>query len=235
MNALIIDIETTGEEWKDIDQQTKDVLVNRVTRWHPELEAEAETLAQNDLGFSPFTGEIIAIGLLDADTAKGAVYFQAPNKKVATQEKDGIKLQSRTEKEMLEQFWLLAERYSHFVTFSGRAFDIPFIMLRSAVHGVKPTKDLMRGRYLYQSAPNAVHVDLYDQLSFYGAMNRLGGLHLACRAFGIKTPKDGAIDGAAVPEFYKQKKYQEIAEYNARDLIATRELYQKWQRLLSFS
>lgn len=234
MSALIIDIETVGEQWEEIDEQTREVLTGRVTRFHPDLsEEEAQEIVISELGATPFTGEIVALGVLDAETDKGAVYFQSPNNE-KEEEIDGVKLKAATEKAMLEKFWELAERYTHFITFSGRQFDIPFIMIRSAVHGIRPTKDLMRGRYLYQQSTNAVHIDLYDQMNFYGSFPRLGGLHLATRAFDIETPKDGQIDGSKVGEYFRDKKCKEIAEYNARDIHATRELYLKWKKYLSF-
>ncbi|HSX42024.1 MAG TPA: ribonuclease H-like domain-containing protein [Candidatus Saccharimonadales bacterium] len=235
MAALIFDIESAGEDWTKIDEHTKKLLVERITRWHPEIEEEtAMESAQNDLGFSPFTGEIVALGVLDSDTDKGAVYFQDNGKKVPDKEIDGVKLTAYSEKEMLLKFWELTDRYTEFVSFSGRNFDIPFIMLRSAIHGIRPKKDLMRGRYLYQQSPQAIHIDLYDQLKFYGAITHIGGLHLACRAFGIETPKDGEIDGSQITEYFRAGKIQQIAEYNARDLHATRLLYKKWKELLAF-
>jgi hypothetical protein len=57
---------------------------------------------------------------------------------------------------------------------------------------------------------------------------------LACRAFGITTPKDGEIDGSKVGQFFKDKKYLDIARYNARDLASTAQLYEKWKQFLSF-
>ncbi len=236
MSALVVDIETAGEDWSNIDDQTKKVLIDRVTRWHPEIDDDDATeSAQNDLGISPFTGEIVALGVLDTATSKGAVYYQAPAlKSDPGGAVEGVKLATLGEKAMLEKFWELSTRYEEFVTFSGRTFDIPFLFIRSAIHNLRPSKDLMRGRYLYQQAPNARHIDLYDQLRFYGSMAHLGGLHLACRAFGIETSKDGEIDGAKVGEYFKAKKYQEIAEYNARDIIATAELYRRWQKFLAF-
>lgn len=235
MASLIVDIETAGEDWSKIDAQTQKVLVERINRLKANLaEEESEELAEAELGFSPYTGEIVALGLLDYESAKGAVYYQAGDKKVSDKVQDGVKLSVLGEAEMLTKFWELSERYTEFITFSGRTFDIPFIMIRSAILGVKPKKDLMRGRYLYQQSPSAIHIDLHDQLSFYSAIPRLGGLHLACRAFGIETPKDGVIDGSLVPEFYRQGKFEEIAEYNARDLLATRLLYEKWKKYLAF-
>jgi len=233
MSSLIIDIETIGEEWSKIDDQTKKVLVERVKRWHPEMGEDAETTAEGELGVSPFTGEIVALGVLDSETSKGAVYYQSPKEREST-EIEGVKLTVTSEKSMLEKFWALSANYSEFVTFSGRTFDIPYIMLRSAILGIRPAKDLMRGRYLYQQSPNAAHIDLYDQLRFYGSISHLGGLHLACRAFGIETPKDGEIDGSKVGQYFREGKCKEIAEYNARDLHSTRELYRHWKKYLAF-
>lgn len=235
MAALIFDIETVGEDWAAIDEQTQKHLAERITRTDPKIGNEDSIeLAESNLGLSPYTGQIIAIGVLDSDTQKGAVYYQAPDSKIAGREVDGIKLNVTNEKDMLIKFWELAERYTEFVSFSGRTFDLPYLMIRSAIHGLKPSKDLMRGRYMYQQAPNALQIDLRDQLCFYGAISGLGGLHLACRAFGIVTPKDGQIDGAKVGEYFKNGKYEAIAEYNARDLVSTRLLYLKWKQFLAF-
>lgn len=234
MSALVVDIETAGEDWQKIDRQTQNALTDRAKKWRPDSEEDPEDTAMSELGLSPLTGEVVALGVLDVETNKGAVYFQAPGQTIALSEHDGVKLCQQTEKELLEKFWQLSERYTHFVTYNGRTFDIPYLMIRSAIHGLKPTKDLMRNRYLTNQAGNAWHIDLFDQFRFYGSLNGFGSLHLACRAFGIKTPKDGLIDGSKVSEYFHAGRYQEIAEYNARDLFATSELYKKWRATLSF-
>lgn len=234
MPALIIDIETVGENYDALDDSTKDVL----TRWiEKEAENEEEYRVQLEelkqgLGFSPLTGEIVAIGVMDYDTKKGAVYYQAPGTDSVVAEEKGIQFKPMTEKAMLEQFWKTALSYKEFVTFNGRGFDIPFLMIRSAIHGIRPTRDLMEGRYLYQQR-SAVHVDLFDQLTFYGATKKKGGLHLWSRAFGIPSPKAGGVTGDDVSALYQAKKFLEIAKYNVGDLIATRELYDKWKTYLN--
>ena len=111
---------------------------------------------------------------------------------------------------------------------------MPFLMVRSAVHGIRPSKDLMRSRYLYQQDPHAVHIDLYDQLSFYGAVRRKGSLHLWSRVFEITSPKAGGVTGDDVGKLFKEKKFMEIAKYNAGDLYATKELYDKWDKYFVF-
>lgn len=192
MASIVIDIETAGEDWQEIDTKTQEVLIKKASYQTNVTDLTPEEFAQEQLAVSPLTGEIVALGLLDVETSKGAVYYQAPNKSIADEEYQGLKLKVSSEKEMLTRFWELSERYTHFVTYSGRQFDIPYLFIRSAIHGIRPAKDLMRGRYLYQQSPNAVHVDLYDQLSFYGSM-RIGSLHTVCRAFGIESPKsDGS-------------------------------------------
>ena len=82
-NKLVIDIETIGEDFESLDETTKENL----TRWikkDSDTEDEYKIALQdlkNGLGFSPLTGEVVAIGLLDYYKNKGAVYYQAPGQK----------------------------------------------------------------------------------------------------------------------------------------------------------
>ena len=82
MPKLVFDIETIGEDFDLLDETTQAVL----TRW---LKKESENEAdykialedfKNGLGFSPFTGQIAAIGVLDVDKNRGAVYYQNSGK-----------------------------------------------------------------------------------------------------------------------------------------------------------
>jgi DNA polymerase elongation subunit (family B) len=235
-NKLVIDIETIGEDFDSLDRATKENLTHWIKRdsdSEDEYKLALEDL-KNGLGFSPLTGEIVAIGLLDYHKNEGGVYYQAPGQKNEEVKEDGISFKQMTEEEMLRKFWELAERYQVFITFNGRAFDIPFLVTRSAIKGIRPTKDLMRGRYLYQNNPDALHIDLAEQLSFYGATRRKGSLHLWSRAFGIPSPKSGGITGDDVGPLFKKKKFLEIAKYNVGDIRATRLLYEKWEKYLAF-
>jgi len=233
MSTLIFDIETIGEEWNGLDETTQHVLtrwVDRTAKTEEERDAGLKDLREG-LGFSPLTGEVVAIGLYDLEREKGVVYYQA-EERVDDYEIGEYTLKVRTEKEMLKDFWDGASAYDTFVTFNGRCFDVPFLNLRSAIHGMRPSKDLMEGRYLYQQK-HARHIDLQDQLTFYGAMFRKPSLHLFCRAFGIKSPKAEGVAGDDVAELFSLKKFRDIAEYNVRDVIATTELYKKWLECLA--
>ena len=169
-----------------------------------EYERALEEL-KSGLGFSPLTGQIVAIGVLDYDKNQGVVYFQAPGENFKEFQEGNVTFKPCLEKEMLENFWKGAEKYNEFITFNGRGFDAPFLAVRSAVHKIKATKDLMSNRYLNSQKFGAVHIDLFDQLTFYGATRRKGGLHLWCRAFGITSPKAQGVTGDDVAQLFKEK------------------------------
>ncbi|MBI5306615.1 ribonuclease H-like domain-containing protein [Candidatus Wolfebacteria bacterium] len=228
-SKIIFDIETIGVDFDALDETTQDSL----TRWikkestdEKDYQIALEEL-KSGLGFSPLTGEIVVIGVLDYAKNQGAVYFQAPNQEIGDFQEGNFKFKQMTEKEMLEHFWTLASKCGEFITFNGRGFDVPFIIVRSAVHGVRPTRNLMEGRYLYQQR-DCKHIDLQDQLTFYGATRKKGSLHLWSNVFGIKSPKADGVTGDDVGRLFKEKKFLDIARYNIGDLVATKELYDKW-------
>ncbi|MCA9363986.1 ribonuclease H-like domain-containing protein [Candidatus Kaiserbacteria bacterium] len=234
MATLIFDIETVGEDWSVLDETTQHVLsrwVDRTAKNNDEHEAQMKDLREG-LGFSPLTGEVVAIGLYDLERRQGVVYYQNGGADDTESEDGEYVFKTRCEREMLEDFWEGAKEYDTFVTFNGRGFDVPFLNLRSAIHGIRPTHDLMDGRYLYQQK-QVRHVDLQDQLTYYGAMHRKPSLHLFCRAFGIESPKAEGVAGDDVAELFRGKQFRDIARYNARDVAATTELYEKWLTYLA--
>lgn len=234
MATLIFDIETVGESWNEFDEVTQKVL----TRWIDRVAKTEEDKAnqykdlKSELGFSPLTGFVVAIGLYDVERQQGAVYYTGEGNEIDERVGDYV-FKQRSEKEMLEDFWEGARSYDTFVTFNGRSFDVPFLLHRSVAHLVKPTQNLMSGRYLYQQR-TVRHVDLQEQLTFYGAMHRRPSLHLFCRAYGIKSPKGNGVSGDEVSTLYKNKQFLNIAKYNMDDVIATTALYEKWDRYLSW-
>jgi DNA polymerase elongation subunit (family B) len=235
MSRLVFDIETVGEDFAGMDDTTREAVTKRARKEASNEEELEQMVAEVESGFalSPLTGEIVAIGVLDADSMKGAVYFQAPGENIAESEENGIKLVPMTEAEMLSQFWELSRSASEFVGFNSRGFDAPFLMARSAINGITPSVDLMSDRY---GRFGVKHTDLYDQLSFYGASRFAhGSLHMWCRAFGIKSPKEGEVKGSEVSTLFKEKRYLDIARYNMGDIVATKELYDRWTKHLKFS
>lgn len=219
-----------------MDETTKENLTHWMKRESysdDEYETALKDL-EDGLGFSPLTGQVVAIGVLDAEREKAAVYYQPANVDDTDFEEGNCKYEALSEEAMLKKFWDIATKYEIFVTFNGRGFDVPFLWARSAIHNIKPTKNLMANRYLNYQPWNAKHIDLLDQLSFYGSVRRKGSLHLWTRAFGIESPKAQGVTGDDVRRLFKEGQYKEIAKYNARDLWATLELYRRYQQFFVF-
>ncbi|MGC2062497.1 MAG: ribonuclease H-like domain-containing protein [Thermodesulfovibrionales bacterium] len=181
---------------------------------------------KDSLSFYPLTGEIIAIGMYNPDSGRGTVFFQNNSDPLLPFEDEGITYETGTEEEIIKKFWDTIKTYKQFVTFNGRGFDCPFIMVRSAVHRIKPLRDLMPNRYGDQ------HIDLFDQLTCYGATRRKFSLDMWCRTFGIKSPKADGITGFDVKDLYRSGKYSDIARYCAGDLKATAELFSVWEKYI---
>ncbi len=223
MSRIIFDIETVGVDFDSLEPSTQEYLLK-----YAETD-EDEVKVRESLSFYPLTGEVAAIGMLNPDSNKGAVFFQTPGDLLLPFEDDGIRFECGTEKEILEKFWSTIKTYDSFITFNGRGFDCPFLMIRSAVNGVKPTRDLMPNRY------NGAHIDLLDQLTFYGAAKRRFSLDMWCKTFNIKSPKAEGITGYEVAALFKAKRYVDIARYCAGDIRATKELFLIWENRIKFS
>lgn len=233
MSTLIFDIETVGESWNDLDEATQDALSRWVIKSTKDKDQRKVFMSdlQEGLGFSPLTGKIVTIGLYDKERKQGAVYYTGDGGEVDFIHGEYV-LKQRSEKEMLEDFWEGAKSYDTFVSFNGRSFDVPFLLHRSVVNDVVPTALLEDKRYLSMQK-EVHHVDLLDQLTFYGAMSRKPSLHLFCRAYGIPSPKTDGISGDDVAVLFSRGRYRDIALYNARDVKATALLYEKWLTYLA--
>lgn len=222
MSKVIVDIETIGVDFNSFDQKTQEYLLK-----FSENEEDEKRIKKN-LALYPLTGEIVTIGMLNPETNKGVILFQDKKSKTEKFEESGIIYEAGTEKEILEKFWEMVKTYNQVVTFNGRGFDAPYLALRSAVHKIRPTKNLMGYRY-----DSKEHCDLMEQLTFYGAVRKYT-LDFYAKAFGIKSSKEEGVDGSMVDEMYKNGKYLDIARYCARDLFTTKELFEIWEKYLKF-
>lgn len=131
------------------------------------------------------------------------------------------------EKTLLAGFWETATKFDRLVSFNGRSFDGPFLAVRSAIHGLAPSRNLSGYRYSVDS-----HVDLMEILTFQGAAGTRPSLHAACVAFGIPSPKSAEMHGYAVGDAYAQGRLPEILDYCRRDVDATAELLRRLEPTL---
>jgi hypothetical protein len=182
----------------------------------------------------PFTAQIICIAMINADTGRGQVLFIAEDYEPSADEEGKVEfIPCVDESELITAFWDVSKHYDSIITFNGRAFDIPFLYLRSAVLNVPILSRNWLG-YRFQTNP---HCDLAEQLSFYGVSGREGAarkftLDFYCRAFGIVSPKSFGVTGVDMNRLMTEGKHQEIAEYCLRDVQATLELHAIWKSRL---
>ena len=219
MKRLVIDIETVGIPWEEHDPYVREYLIRGLN------EGDAEA-ARSAGGLSPFRGRIIAIGVINIEDGRSCAMYEVPGQTDLRIEKAGPRTYiSGTERQILQKFWEFFENDSRFITFNGRQFDGPFLMIRSAVNGVIPKRDLVGYRYGFH--PNC---DLREALNFFGTVNARQfkfNLDLACKTFGVETSKGEGLDGRSVEAWYRAGRHREIAEYCLDDVRATKELYEK--------
>ncbi len=218
---MIIDIETLGFPLESFDAVRQEYLLK-----FAESEEERAEAVQK-LSLYPTTAHVITIGMMNPDTEHGKIMVQAEGLLDGHSDDGSIQFISGNEKEILEQFWQDIGHYDQFVTFNGRGFDCPFLMLRSAILQIQPTRNLMPYRY-----DASIHCDLLEQFTFYGALRKFN-LDFYCKAFGIESPKEQGITGLDMKRLIEEKRFKEIAEYNLRDLKATAELFRRWEKSLN--
>ncbi len=216
MKTVVFDIETVSRPWLELDALQR----GRLTRW---AEDHEDFLRRKEGGaLSPYTGKVIVIGMLNPESGQGKVWYEAAERQEAKSEDGFFEYVGCGEKEMLAEFWLALSRFERFVSFNGRAFDGPFLSVRSAVHALLPSKNLSGYRYSVES-----HVDLLEVLTFHGTVSRdqSPSLHSACVAFGIPSPKSEEMHGYAVGDAYREGRLAEVAAYCRRDVEATAALF----------
>jgi len=94
-------------------------------------------------------------------------------------------------------------------------FDLGFIRRRAWVHNImlpgffpRPTERLGR--------------DYGDTMTMWAGYGQRISLDRLCKALGIPSPKAEGVDGSHVFDLWQAGEYARIAEYNMRDVVATR-------------
>lgn len=246
---VVFDIETSPLPWESLSPSQQEYLL-RGCETEEDIEKEKERLA-----LSPFTAQLVCVALgiytyehsshdeegeLRWDVEREGVLMVDPSMEEKQQREE--KLSDNTpvifaaEREVLRLFWMILKKYAaaHFVTFNGRNFDAPFLMLRSAILRIRPSLNLMAGtRWRYDR-----HTDLADELSYYGygssGPQRRYNFDFYAHAFGIPSPKSEEMHGKLVADYYREQNYLPIAEYCLKDVRATWELFLHWDRYLRF-
>jgi len=226
--GIIFDIETVGFELNNLAESQQEFLLRYAEKEHDQqLKEEKRQETERYLSLYPYTAKIISVGLLNTETEGTLVLYSAEEDEEWRVDEKNINYKSLSETELLHEFWKYTSKTDKVITFNGRNFDIPFLMLRSAMLKVKPTVNLIHNRYNITR-----HIDLLDQFTFYG-ITRKFNLDFYCHAFGITSPKSKGISGMEIKELYKAGKTKDIAVYCGEDAKATYELYKIWDEYLN--
>jgi 3'-5' exonuclease len=139
--TLVFDLEVAAFDFETYDEDKKEYLTK-----FAKTEEERSQAIEN-LVFNPFTSQLVAIGMFDLNEDKGCVLMNTEAETEIESENEKINYVCKSETEILEIFWKTVREkgYNFFVTFNGREFDCPFIMLRSFQLGIEPSKNLMAG------------------------------------------------------------------------------------------
>lgn len=226
---LVIDIETVGVDLESLTESQQEYLLRYAELEKDEtVKEEKREEAIRYLSLYPFTANVVAIGMLNVETERSIVFYEGEGYDDYIADEKLVKYKAVKEEEMLKLFWGYVKKSNQIITFNGRQFDIPFLMLRSAMYKIRPSKNLIRNRYDISD-----HIDLLEQLTFCGLTKKFN-LDFYCNAFGIESPKSKGITGMEVKELSNAGKNREVAVYCADDVRATNELYKIWKNYLSF-
>lgn len=121
------------------------------------------------------------------------------------------------------------EHRPHVVTFNGRGFDLPVIMLRCLRHGVQ-LRWYYQGRdYRYRYSDEG-HLDLADFLTEHGATR--GGLSLDASARLIGLPGKVGVDGSQVEGLWNSGQHEAVQSYCLSDVAQTAFLFLRFRLLM---
>lgn len=226
---LVFDIEVVADNFDEYEEDVKEYLLKYAT----DEESRKNTI--ESLVFSPFTSSLVAIGMWDMTEEKGAVLMNVPEGTEIKSDNENINYVCGNEKHILEIFWktITEKGFNLFVTFNGREFDCPYLMLRSLLLEVKPSYNLMRGGdYSFRD----YHIDILKELTFFkhsptGARRKYN-LDFYCKKLGVTSPKSGGVSGDMVGPLYQAGEFQKIADYAAQDILGEANLFKRINNFL---
>ncbi len=124
----------------------------------------------------------------------------------------------RGEPEILKKFWEVAKDADLFIGHNVLDFDLKFIMKRSIIHRVKPTKDISFARY--HNEP------VYDTMREWERWSGYISLDKMAKILEFKSSK-GELDGSKVYDYYIEGRLEEIYAYCMADVELTRKIYNR--------
>ncbi len=215
-DTLVFDIETVPA----VDlRKVPPTVAQAVTKYADRQKWDQDKV----MSLSPYFGKVVSLAIGDGEAAleeQQVTVFIVPPDDMEVPKEVPPWVRLVTEKELLHAFWALAGHASVVVTYNGRGFDVPFLIGRSLIHDIPVRVDLQSNRFSLRP-----HLDLYQAM---GGRNGRGpaSLDVICWALGMPSPKE-VMDGSMVATAFAKGDVMTIAEYNAGDVRATSQVYQR--------
>jgi predicted PolB exonuclease-like 3'-5' exonuclease len=194
---------------------------------------DIETIPDTDRWSRPETGDapfpptwahrIVVVGCLWLDH-----HYQLKRFGVIGEQEPGAGPPDTRERQLLEEFSrFLGRARPVLVTYNGRSFDLPVIVMRSLCHAISlpwyyRDRDV---RYRYSAEG---HLDLCDWLADHGAA-RPGKLDAVARLIGL--PGKIGVDGSQVEGLYHSGQLDSIQRYCLADVSQTALLFLRFRLL----
>jgi len=140
----------------------------------------------------------------------------------------GVCGEGRAEADQIRDFVAFFERTEpQLVTFNGRGFDLPVILMRAMRHGVAMGPYFRLPDYRYRYTPRG-HLDLADFLAEHGAA-RMTRLDAAARLIGL--PGKVGVDGSQIQGLFNAGQMEIIRNYCLCDVVQTAFLFLRYELL----
>lgn len=229
-NVLFLDIETVSGQagYEDLDEDFTELwfrkAANIVRKPAEELqEFEADALYREKAGIYAEFGKIVCISVGFAFKDPGDQQLKVRLKSFAGHDESAI---LRAFTELLDKSYSDLSR-KFLCGHNIREFDIPYICRRLVVHGLSMPAPLQ----LWGKKPwDTKHLLDTMELWKFGDNKSYTSIKLLAALLGFPSPKDD-IDGSMVGQVYwEEQDIQRIAYYCEKDVLATIQLFLKYQR-----
>ena len=196
-HTIVMDIETIPIDVEKIDQLLPAPPGENPDEWQQK---------QYDLSsLNPTWGRICCIGTLDVQRNRRIAFF------------------GDDEARIIRGFWNLMARNPEppLITWNGKAFDVPWLFVRSVIHGIKPTVYLPNYLQRYKNDP---HYDGRLVWADYDVRKPGAKLSQVLAALGLEGKLES---GSSVAKMWSNGEYYRVAEYCLDDAYKTWLVYNR--------
>ena len=216
---LFFDIETVPltYEFKDLEERAQG-LWDRKTRFLQERDNLSPDELYEKAGIYAEFGKVVCISMGFVLQKEGETQIRVKS------------IANENEKILLQEYIDLLNSYYNspdflFCAHNGKEFDIPFLCRRILINGLKlPFILNVAGKKPWEIK----HLDTMELWKF-GDFKNYTSLDLLTYIFNIPTPKDDMEGSQVAKVFYEEKNLDRIIHYCEKDVIATIQLFRKYQ------